>query len=1090
MMDWRARLKSFLLVSLFISRVVVSAAAVQAVTGVRLNGDFASLKPALDCPVAGPRMAVRTAEDGNPVLSAPAALANLPVIGKGLAQRLENSRDDTLMPVIVYLAYQPQERVAQTVKGKYAGEKRAISEKVKKIWDSYAGFREPTTAVDGVNGKWEARASAAAGKLTLQELNHENEALSLTFNRELAAALAKVLAPSQEEVKKVVQKNGGTVISTLTAVNALIVMVPGKAVKKLAELKDVRRLVEDEKLKADLENAAAALLIAAPENGGSLWNQGFSGGSYDAAVLDTGADLTHPALADDSYRSNFFACQLDAAAAGEDWDDVCSVDDLQGHGTHVLGIVASYGAAGTYADSLGMAHGAERTVTLKAGFRCRDGGGAMYISDAMTLIDRALLRPETELWSVAGEGFADDIDGINLSFGSETAVDETDFSRFWDALVSSFDDLVVTVSAGNEGPGNLFFGSPACNYNAITVASIDDKNTATREDDNVSLFSSRGPTAGGRRKPDLAVPGSAILSCNHDWESGADFVNKWGTSMAAPMVLGVAMDLMEAGVYDELEIKALLLNTAQKNCPGIDFEDDSDGWSPACGWGYLNTWAACYHRSDVRTLTVQARPVDSAYDGGWYRLLKGQMRDEAVAGDAGLDPGEGRDRVTMVWNRHADYNPEACPFTSYSLSDLNLCLYQESNGNLLSADLNAIDNVHQVRIPADFEYTGVVVRAYAWDTEFSHGGASESFALATEENFVEVDFPQSFNGVGAWPEVLEPGEEGSFKFWLINDSELACHNNSFTPLLPPGWTLVAGPPVFAVGSIAGGGASSEPVVWRLQAPASTGSTIFKVRHNHESYALVGPSFDWHMGVDIAWDGEAPTPDPMSFAVAPAALANGALQMTATTAHDLHAVEYEFCRSDGYSSGWLNSVEFVDGGLAPDTLYGYRVRARDTARARNVTGLSALVTVWTAARPPGECLVDEVTACALTVTPAANGNASDTECVLRLYDSSAGLYFYLDESGGRGDIPVWRTFAQWGSVTVAGLTSDSTFLLDCRARNHAGLETISSAPVCVRTRTFDSDIDNDGDVDGSDLVLLAKDPCAAACLGGFSASFAR
>lgn len=53
--------------------------------------------------------------------------------------------------------------------------------------------------------------------------------------------------------------------------------------------------------------------------------------------------------------------------------------------------------------------------------------------------------------------------------------------------------------------------------------------------------------------------------------------------MAAPMILGISMDLMDAGVTDELNIKALLLNTAQKNEPGINFETDADGWSEAYG---------------------------------------------------------------------------------------------------------------------------------------------------------------------------------------------------------------------------------------------------------------------------------------------------------------------------------------------------------------------------------------------------------------------------------------------------------------------------------------------------------------------------
>ena len=119
--------------------------------------------------------------------------------------------------------------------------------------------------------------------------------------------------------------------------------------------------------------------------------------------------------------------------------------------------------------------------------------------------------------------------------------------------------------------------------------------------------------------------------------------------MAAPMILGISMDLMDAGVIDELEIKALLLNTAQKNEPGINFETDADGWSEEYGWGYVNAWAAYFHRADVRKDSVTPNA-----NVGDYVLYKGIMRDEGSGG-------EGRDRATMVWNRHADYNAGSFP---------------------------------------------------------------------------------------------------------------------------------------------------------------------------------------------------------------------------------------------------------------------------------------------------------------------------------------------------------------------------------------------------------------------------------------------
>ncbi len=62
-------------------------------------------------------------------------------------------------------------------------------------------------------------------------------------------------------------------------------------------------------------------------------------------------------------------------------------------------------------------------------------------------------------------------------------------------------------------------------------------------------------------------------------------ITKSGTSMSAPAVLvEIMMDLMDAGLTDELALKALLINTAQKNEPGIDIIDH-DGCNPQIGFG-------------------------------------------------------------------------------------------------------------------------------------------------------------------------------------------------------------------------------------------------------------------------------------------------------------------------------------------------------------------------------------------------------------------------------------------------------------------------------------------------------------------------
>jgi subtilisin family serine protease len=57
-----------------------------------------------------------------------------------------------------------------------------------------------------------------------------------------------------------------------------------------------------------------------------------------------------------------------------------------------------------------------------------------------------------------------------------------------------------------------------------------------------SYFSSRGPTADGRLKPDVVAPGERILSCRSqspDQTPNGLYVRLSGTSMAAPHVSGL-----------------------------------------------------------------------------------------------------------------------------------------------------------------------------------------------------------------------------------------------------------------------------------------------------------------------------------------------------------------------------------------------------------------------------------------------------------------------------------------------------------------------------------------------------------------------
>lgn len=150
------------------------------------------------------------------------------------------------------------------------------------------------------------------------------------------------------------------------------------------------------------------------------------------------------------------------------------------------------------------------------------------------------------------------IQGVNLSLGG--SFDPSVFGCGHTPLCQELRRLwrqgvLVCLAAGNEGyamlesesgviPANmdLSIGDPANLEEAIAVGSIHKTNPHTY---GVFYFSSRGPTADGRMKPDLVAPGENILSASHKWATKATksaddyYVEMSGTSMATPHVSGL-----------------------------------------------------------------------------------------------------------------------------------------------------------------------------------------------------------------------------------------------------------------------------------------------------------------------------------------------------------------------------------------------------------------------------------------------------------------------------------------------------------------------------------------------------------------------
>jgi hypothetical protein len=130
-------------------------------------------------------------------------------------------------------------------------------------------------------------------------------------------------------------------------------------------------------------------------------------------------------------------------------------------------------------------------------------------------------------------------------------------------------------------------------------------------------------------------------------------------------------------------------------------------------------------------------------------------------------------------------------------------------------------------------------------------------------------------------------------------------------------------------------------------------------YGYDDYASIGMYFISGTVQPTSADTTPPSPDPMTFAVVPAATGMSTITMTATTATDASGfVEYYFnCVSGGPGcapSGWQASTVFNAAGLSPSTSYTYAVQARDSFN--NLTGFSAQSSATTDSVAPAATLI--------------------------------------------------------------------------------------------------------------------------------------
>lgn len=272
-----------------------------------------------------------------------------------------------------------------------------------------------------------------------------------------------------------------------------------------------------------------------------------------------------PAVHDSGYNgTGVTICVLDAG-----------FDNLPHEAFSSMNIIAAYDFVNNdpnVANQGDMGEGSHGTATLSiiGGFKEGSLIGPAYGADfilAKTENTDSETPVEEDNWVAALE-WADSI-GVDVTSTSLGYLDyDPPFTSYtWQdmdgntAIITIAGDLavakgiVVVNSAGNNGfdPTHNTLGAPADGDSVIAIGAVTSSGTRTS-------FSSVGPTADGRIKPDLMAMGSNVY---HAGSVGNQYWSGGGTSYSCPLVAGVCAILLQKNPsLTPMEVLQILRSTA------------------------------------------------------------------------------------------------------------------------------------------------------------------------------------------------------------------------------------------------------------------------------------------------------------------------------------------------------------------------------------------------------------------------------------------------------------------------------------------------------------------------------------------------